>query len=127
MALAVPRIRLRLSVPVASRRARSLAWRLRMRTGDTMKGFAADDLQAGDLLALARLDDDGAPPAATRPRPAGTAPRRYAYPGGSAPAPAVPARPASAPGPARVPDGPVIAAVADWGQACLAEHACGRG
>ena len=30
MALAVPRIRLRLSVPVASRRARSLAWRLRM-------------------------------------------------------------------------------------------------
>ena len=31
MALVVPRIRLRLSVPVASRRARSLAWRLRMR------------------------------------------------------------------------------------------------
>ncbi len=31
MALAVPRIRLRLSVPDASRRARSLAWRLRMR------------------------------------------------------------------------------------------------
>jgi hypothetical protein len=30
MALAGPRIRLRLSVPVASRRARSLAWRLRM-------------------------------------------------------------------------------------------------
>jgi hypothetical protein len=65
-----------------------------------MKYFAADDLQAADLLALARLDDDGAPPAATRP--------------------------ASAPGPARIPDGPVIAAVADWGQACLAEHVCGR-
>ena len=63
-----------------------------------MKDFAADDLQAADLLALARLDDDGAPPAATRPRPASTAPRRYAYPGGSAPAPAVPVRPASAPG-----------------------------
>ena len=92
MALAVPRIRLRLSVPVASRRARSLAWRLRMRTGDTMKGFAADDLQAGDLLALAQLDDDGAPPAATRPRPDSTAPRRYAYPGGSAPRP--PSQPA---------------------------------
>ena len=92
MALAVPRIRLRLSVPVASRGARSLAWRLRMRTGDTMKGFAADDLQAGDLLALARLDDDGAPPAATRPRPASTAPRRYAYPGGSVPRP--PSQPA---------------------------------
>ena len=30
MALTVPRIRLRLLVPVASRRARSLAWRLRM-------------------------------------------------------------------------------------------------
>jgi hypothetical protein len=29
-ALAVPRIRLRLSVSIASRRARSLAWRLRM-------------------------------------------------------------------------------------------------
>ena len=30
-----------------------------------MKGFAADDLEAADLLALAlaRLDDDGAPPA----------------------------------------------------------------
>ena len=30
-----------------------------------MKGFAADDLEAADLLALARLDDDGAPPAVT--------------------------------------------------------------
>jgi len=28
-----------------------------------MKDFAADDLEAADLLALARLDDDGAPPA----------------------------------------------------------------
>ena len=26
-----------------------------------MQGFAADDLEAADLLALARLDDDGAP------------------------------------------------------------------
>ena len=57
-----------------------------------MKDFAADDLQAADLLALARLDDDGAPPAATRPRPASTAPRRYTYPGGSAPRP--PSQPA---------------------------------
>jgi hypothetical protein len=31
IALGIPRIRLRLSVPDASRRARSLAWRLRMR------------------------------------------------------------------------------------------------
>jgi hypothetical protein len=28
-----------------------------------MNGFAADDLESADLLALARLDDDGAPPA----------------------------------------------------------------
>jgi hypothetical protein len=122
MALAVPRIRLRLPVPVASRRARSLAWRLRMGTGDTMKDFAADDLQAADLLALARLDDDGAPPAATRPRRAAPVrvPRRLR------PALAVPARPASGPGPAGVPAGPVIAAVADGGQAWRAEHVCGR-
>ena len=33
MALAAPRIRLSLPVPDASRRARSLAWRLRMRKG----------------------------------------------------------------------------------------------
>jgi len=30
-----------------------------------MHVFAADDLEAADLLALARLDDDGAPPAVT--------------------------------------------------------------
>jgi len=57
-----------------------------------MNDFAADDLQVADLLALARLDDDGAPPAATRPRPAGTAPRRAAHPHGSAPRP--PSQPA---------------------------------
>jgi hypothetical protein len=50
-----------------------------------MKDFAADDLEAADLLALARLDDDGAPPAATRPRPPSTAPRRCTYLDGSAP------------------------------------------
>ena len=32
-----------------------------------MNVFAADDLEAADLLALARLDDDGAPPAVTPP------------------------------------------------------------
>jgi hypothetical protein len=55
-----------------------------------MKDFAADDLQAADLLALARLDDDGR----RRRRPARTlpAPRRYAYPRGSAPRP--PSQPA---------------------------------
>ena len=61
-----------------------------------MKDFAADDLEAADLLALARLDDDGAPPAATRPRPASTAPRRCTYLDGSAPRPpSQPALPAS--------------------------------
>jgi hypothetical protein len=30
-------------------------------SGDTMNTFAAKDLEAADLLALARLDDDGAP------------------------------------------------------------------
>jgi hypothetical protein len=57
--------------------------------GDMMNVFAANDLEAADALALARLDDDGAPPAS-------------------------------------VPAGPVIAAVADGGQAGRAEHVCGR-
>ena len=56
-----------------------------------MNDFAADDLEAADLLALARLDDDGAPPAATRRRRASPAPRRP-YLDGSAPRP--PSRPA---------------------------------
>jgi hypothetical protein len=54
-----------------------------------MNVFAANDLEAADALALARLDDDGAPPA-------------------------------------RVPADPVIAAAADGGPACRAEHVCGR-
>jgi hypothetical protein len=33
-----------------------------------MNTFTANDLGAADLLALARLDDDGAPPAVTPPR-----------------------------------------------------------
>jgi len=53
MALAVPRIRLRLPVPVASRRARSLAWRLRMWNRDTMNTLAANGLEAADFLAPA--------------------------------------------------------------------------
>ena len=32
-----------------------------------MNVFTANDLEAADLLALARLDDDGAPPAVTPP------------------------------------------------------------
>ena len=77
MALAVPRIRLRLPVPVASRGPDPCAWRLRMRNGDTMNDFAANDLETADLLALAlaRLDDDGAPPAVTPATGQAAAPR----------------------------------------------------
>ena len=42
-----------------------------------MNGFAANDLEAADLLALARLDDDGAPSAVTPP-PAGDGQGRHA-------------------------------------------------
>ncbi len=75
MALAVSRIRLRLpgacceppgQIPgLAAADAEA---------GDTMNDFAADDLGAADLLALARLDDDGAPPAATPATGQGPAP-----------------------------------------------------
>jgi hypothetical protein len=40
-----------------------------------MNDFAADGLEAADLLALARLDDDGAPPAVTPATGQGAAPR----------------------------------------------------
>jgi hypothetical protein len=49
-----------------------------------MNDFAADDLQAADLLALARLDDDGAPPAVTPATGQGASPRGQP---GSRPAP----------------------------------------
>ena len=49
-----------------------------------MNDFAADDLEAADLLALARLDDDGAPPAAT---PATGQDQRPGASQGSGPAP----------------------------------------
>src|SRR5690348_1733216 len=44
--------------------------------GDTMNAFAADDLAAPDLLALAQLDDGGAPSpgSVTRSQPAGLNP-----------------------------------------------------
>jgi hypothetical protein len=43
-----------------------------------MNDFAADDLEAADLLALARLDDDGAPPAVTPAAGQGRQARRLA-------------------------------------------------
>ena len=44
-----------------------------------MNVFAAKELEAADLLALARLDDDGAPPAVTPP-PARDGRGRHAIP-----------------------------------------------
>ena len=68
-----------------------------------MNTFTAKDLGAADLLALARLDDDGAPPARdSQDRHAVRLPARRAGdrpPGGD--------DRSSAPGPARVPAGPV--------------------
>jgi hypothetical protein len=40
-----------------------------------MNVLAADDLEAADLLALARLDDDGAPPAVALATGQAAAPR----------------------------------------------------
>ena len=48
-------------MPKASRQARSLAWRLGCGSGDTMNALAPHDIEAADVLVLARLDDDGAP------------------------------------------------------------------
>jgi hypothetical protein len=38
------------------------------RGGDIVNTFTSRDAEAADRLALARLDDDGAPPAVTRPQ-----------------------------------------------------------
>jgi hypothetical protein len=49
----------------------SAAGRLLARNGDTMNAFISPALDdAADLLALARPDDDGAPPAVSPPQPA---------------------------------------------------------
>jgi hypothetical protein len=68
MALGMPRIRLRLPVPDASRRARSLAWRLRMGRNDAMNAFTANEPKAEGLVALARLAGDPAKMIAAAPR-----------------------------------------------------------
>jgi hypothetical protein len=47
-----------------------LAGRLLTRNEDAMSTFISPALDAADLLALARLDDDGAPPAVSPPRSA---------------------------------------------------------
>jgi hypothetical protein len=69
-----------------------------------MNVFAANDLVAADLLALAGLDHDGAPSAVTTATGQGAALR--GQPGSGLAS--------------------VIAAIAGWGQACRAEHVCGR-
>ncbi len=48
----------------------SAAGRLLTRNGDAMNTSIPPALDAADLLALARLDDDGAPPAVSPPRSA---------------------------------------------------------
>jgi hypothetical protein len=70
-----------------------------------MSVFTANDLQAADLLTLARLDDDGALPVVTPSRATLVALRR---PAGS--------RPSLIAG----------AVAAGRGQACRAERVCGR-
>ena len=47
-----------------------LAGRLLTRNEDAMSTFISPALDAADLLALARLDDDGAPPAVNPPQSA---------------------------------------------------------
>jgi hypothetical protein len=47
-----------------------LAGRLLTRNEDAMSTFISPALDAADLLALARLDDDGAPPAVSPPQSA---------------------------------------------------------
>jgi hypothetical protein len=47
-----------------------LAGRLLTRNEDAMSAFISPALDAADLLALARLDDDGAPPAVSPPQSA---------------------------------------------------------
>ena len=47
-----------------------VAGRLLTRNGDAMNTFISPALDAADLLALARLDDDGAPPTVSSPQPA---------------------------------------------------------
>jgi transcriptional regulator of acetoin/glycerol metabolism len=64
-----------------------------------MNVFTAHDLQTADLLAPARLDDDGVPLVVTLPRPC-------TYLNGSAPRPPSRAAPVAPPGPARVPAEP---------------------
>jgi hypothetical protein len=47
-----------------------LAGRLLTRNEDALSAFISPALDAADLLALARLDDDGAPPAVSPPQSA---------------------------------------------------------
>ena len=67
-AIVVPRIRQKRKRPAhaASRRA-DRAPQLST-DGGSVNAVTARDAEAADRLALARLDDDGAPPAATRPQ-----------------------------------------------------------
>jgi hypothetical protein len=86
MVLAVPRLRRMLSVPGARRRAGSPA-RLGHRNGDIINALTLRDVEAADRLALARLDDDGAPAAVTSVTSPGSVTAAH-IPAGAAGAPA---------------------------------------
>lgn len=67
MALAVPRSRLGCRCPLRAAGPHPWPGGCGCGTGDTMNVLAADELEAADVLALARLDDDGVPPVVTPP------------------------------------------------------------
>jgi hypothetical protein len=71
MIVAVPRIRRKRQARTQARRAMLVAGRLLTRNGDAMNTSISPAPDAAGLLALARLDDDGAPPAVSPPQPAG--------------------------------------------------------
>jgi hypothetical protein len=84
-----------------------------------MNAFAANELEAANALALARLDDDGVPPVVTPPPTRDGQGRQAIRLAGAGQVTTGLAKwIAAAPGRARQ--------VAGWGQACRAEQACGR-
>ncbi len=65
-AIVVPRIRQKLLAPAASRSGESGT--PAVASGASMNAVTSRDFDAAGMLALARLDDDGEPPAVRRPQ-----------------------------------------------------------